>query len=189
MIAKLYQSNSEWGPGNSRYQLNRSRRNFLRRICCQSVNSEQPVGAGTGIDTLARAADRLVGEDDFERALKLYTQLVASEPEHLEALRGKSWCELKLDRFEAARMTLGELVQIDPGSYFPCLYRGLSYAREGNLELALQSWREYKNYQQILIAREINLVLLASDNKQPLLAREVAERVESAIERQDGKTP
>ena len=188
MIAKKHKANPERGSGEGR-QVNRARRNFLRRLCGQSVTSDQPGVAGTGIDALARAADRCVSEDDFERGLELYTQLVASEPEHLEALRGKSWCELKLDRFEAARITLDELAQIDPGSHFPCLYTGLSYAREGKLELALEAWREYKNYQQILIAREINLILLASDDQQPLLASEVAERVESAIERQARKTP
>ena len=187
MIPKPHKSNSERGPDKGRH-LNRSRRNFLRGFFGQNVSSDQPVAAGTGIDGLARAADRSVGEDDFERGLELFTQLVASEPEHLEALRGKSWCELRLGRFEEARMTLDELAQIDPGSHFPCLYRGLSHALEGNLELALDAWREYKNYQQILIAREINLVLLASDSEQLLEASEVAERVKNAIELQAQKT-
>ncbi len=160
-----------------------SRRNLLRRLGGQK--EDRPGASALGFDTLARQADRLVREQQYEQALLLYRRMIEREPSHREAWRYKGWCLLKLGRPVEAREALEKLLNSNPDDGHALLYTGISHALENNIEAALEVWRRYRDYSRVLIVREINLILFEADQEEPLEGEALARRIEDAIRRQE----
>ena len=160
-----------------------SRRNLLRRLGGQ--REDRPGAAAMGFDNLGREADRLIREQQYEQALAVYERMTERDPRHREAWRYKGWCLIKLDRPVEARDALQTLLKSHPDDGFALLYTGMTHAMEGDVELALDIWRQYRDYAKVLIMREINLMLYEADQDEPLEGKDLTRRIEDAIRRQE----
>ena len=159
-----------------------SRRNLLRRLGGQ--REDRPGAAAMGFDNLGREADRLIREQQYEQALAVYERMTERDPRHREAWRYKGWCLINLDRPAEARNALQILLKSHSDDGHALLYTGMTHAMEGDVELALDVWRQYRDYAKVLIMREINLMLDEADQDKPLEGTDLTRRIEDAIRRQ-----
>ena len=135
----------------------------------------------SGIDPLAVRADRLFKDRQYAQAEALYAELVEREPEHLEARHRRALCLMHCERYAKARAVWEQVLAAAPDDPTAVLYQGLSHAREGSVDLALAAWRRYKNYHQIELQREINLIVAMADDGRDLEPGDLVERVETAL--------
>ena len=159
-----------------------SRRSLLRRLGGQ--REDRPGAAAMGFDNLGREADRLIREQQYEQALAVYERMTEREPGHREAWRYKGWCLIKLDRPVEARDALQTLLKSHSDDGHALLYTGMTHAMEGNVEQALDVWRQYQDYAKVLIMREINVMLYEAEQDQPLDGKDLTRRIEDAIQQQ-----
>ncbi|MFN2329548.1 MAG: tetratricopeptide repeat protein [Chromatocurvus sp.] len=142
----------------------------------------QAAGNGmSGIDPLAVRADRLFRAARYAEAEPLYAELLEHEPEHLEVRHQLALCLMHTGRCPQARAAWDIVLAHQPDDPAALLYKGLSYAREGVIDLALETWRRYRNYRQVELQRELNLILALADEGRGLCAQEMVERVEAAL--------
>lgn len=135
----------------------------------------------SGLDPLSVRADRLFNECQYAQAASLYKELIAREPEHLEARHRHALCLMHSALHTEARASWGEILKRAPDDPMATLYQGLSHAREGSVELAVAIWRRYKNYRQIELQREINLIVALADDGRDLEPADLVERIETAL--------
>ncbi|MFN2287068.1 MAG: tetratricopeptide repeat protein [Chromatocurvus sp.] len=142
----------------------------------------QAAGTGlSGIDPLAVRADRLFRAARYPEAEALYAELLEHEPGHLEARHRLALCLMHAERYSQARAAWDIVLEYQPDDPAALLYQGLSHAHEDAVDLALETWRRYRNYRQVELQREINLILALADEGRRLCAGEMVERVEAAL--------
>ncbi len=164
---------------NSKYSRRDLFRGFLRNVRGQSMENEP-----SGLDPQVFRADRLLREEKYTEAAKLYASCLEKEPDHAEAWRKLGFCRLKLNQTSGARQAFEELNRIRPGDHFAALYTGLAYAMDSNLKKAMETWKTYFNLKQPLIQREINLTLALYERGDQMEASKVVKSVQKAIEAQ-----
>ncbi len=171
------------GPSPADTKRRLSRRDLLRRLVGET--GQRPGASVSGFDTLTRRADQLARDQQYDAASELYQRIIDREPIHPEAWRCKGWCLMRLGRHAEAREAWRTLLRSGPGDGHAVLYTGMSHALEGDIESALEVWRTYRDYNTVLIMREINLILHAASEGEPLEGESLACRIEDAIRRQE----
>lgn len=135
----------------------------------------------SGIDPLAVRADRLFKDRQYAQAEALYAELVEREPEHLEARHRRALCLMHCEHYAEARAVWSQVLEQVPDNPTALLYQGLSHAREGSVDQAVAAWRHYRNYRQIELQREINLIVALADDGRSLDPEDLVDRIETAL--------
>ncbi|MFP4168016.1 MAG: tetratricopeptide repeat protein [Desulfonatronovibrionaceae bacterium] len=161
-----------------------SRRDFFRGVAKKMGFREWSAGDMSGLHPKLREADDHLKNQDYARARESYDRFLEEEPAHIQALRMAGYCCLRLMRTEEARKYWDEAERLRPKDEFCVLYRGLSHAREGSLDQAVEAWKSYFNIHKPQIQREINVTLAWVENGEELNPQEVADSIEQAIARQ-----
>lgn len=144
-------------------------------------------GGVSGLDPLAARADRLFRQDEFTQAETLYAEMIEREPEHLEAYRRRGICLMRAENYAEAHECWESLLAIAPDDPGALLYQGLTHARQESVDSALALWQRYRNFQQVELQREINLILaLAEDGRLPETL-EIVARIEAALANSNSK--
>jgi Flp pilus assembly protein TadD len=163
-----------------------SRRDLLLGLFGKWRGKDIP-GGKTGFGPQEREIDALLQQGDYAQAASLLQELLQKVPGHVQARQKLGYCLLQNQEPEAAAQELRLALQERPGENFCLLYLGLAMAWQGDLEQALHYWEQYFNPEQPLIQREINLLLALKDTSGLDSAREIAQRVQQAISRQQSK--
>ena len=158
-----------------------SRRDFFRGMAKKVGFRDWSAGDMSGLHPKLRDADAFLKNAEYARARETYEQFLQEEPGHLQALRMAGYCCLRLLETEKAREYWEEVEKIRPRDEFCILYRGLSHARDGSLDLAVETWKAYFNIHKPRIQREINVTLALFENGEELDPGEVADNIEEAI--------
>jgi len=135
----------------------------------------------SGVDPLAVRADRLLKEQRYLDAEALYAELIEREPDHHEARHRRALCFLRTGRHGQARAAWDEVLERTPEDPTALLYQGLSHAQEGAADEAVAIWRRYKNYRQVELQREVNLIMALADEGRCPAPEEMVERIETAL--------
>jgi tetratricopeptide (TPR) repeat protein len=86
------------------------------------------------------AADRAFEDGDYDRALALYSDRVAVEPNSAFALRGIAQSLMQLGRSEEALGAFAAAISADPGFGGVYANRGILHDRMGNYEAAIADY-------------------------------------------------
>ncbi|MGY6554833.1 MAG: tetratricopeptide repeat protein [Wenzhouxiangella sp.] len=135
----------------------------------------------SGLDPLAVRADKLFKDQRYAEAEALYAKLIEREPEHQEAQHRRALSLLRAGRHMEARAVWDAVLNKAPEDPTALLYQGLSHAQDGSPELAVACWRRYKNYRQVELQREVNLIVALADEGRCPGPKEMVERIESAL--------
>ena len=136
----------------------------------------------SGLDPLAARADQLFKNGDFRQAAALYADMFEREPEQLEALRRQGLALMHAGIFEDALAVWERVLTMAPDDPAARLYQGLTHARAGSVDEAVAAWRCYRNYHQIELQRELNLIVALADDGRSPDAETLVERVETALQ-------
>mgnify|MGYP006424948059 FL=1 len=137
----------------------------------------------TGWDALAREADALLREGQYQQALAAYRNCLAQDPEHIEAQKKMVVCYCALQRYAQAHKVLTRLRQKQEDD-FVHLYAGIVAAFDGDLSTALEAWKQYANYDQPLVLRAINLQLALEESGEEVDPFQAGQAVVDALEEQ-----
>lgn len=135
----------------------------------------------SGVDRLAVRADRLFRQQRYLEAEALYAELIEREPDHREARHRRALCLLRTGHHGQARAVWDAMLERLPDDPTALLYQGLSHAQEGSADLAVASWRRYKNYRQVALQREVNLIVALADEGRCPESEDLVERIETAL--------
>ncbi|MFP4392668.1 MAG: tetratricopeptide repeat protein [Desulfohalobiaceae bacterium] len=166
-------------------------RSFSRRDLLLSLFGRWRVnnvpGGKTGFGAREREIDALLEQGDYAQAASMLQELLQSVPGHVQARQKLGYCLLQTQDPEAAAKELKSVLQEKPGDNFCLLYLGLALARQDDLQQALHYWEQYFDPEKTLIQREINLLLALKDTSGLDSAKEIAERLEQSISKQQRK--
>lgn len=157
-----------------------SRRGLFQRLVGQG-DSLDPVFASAGFDPQIRRADDSLKAGEYRSAIALYERAIQQEPAHLQAREKLGYCYLKIGHTARARDVWQALLELAPDNDFALLYSGLSEAMDGSVDRALEVWKGYRNYKQVHIQRELNVLRFLYERGEELSADEVVQRIEAAI--------
>lgn len=77
----------------------------------------------------------------YQSALEMFEAVLEINPKRLRAMAEIAFLNNMLGNHEKAQQINDELLQIDPDSELPYLYRGNYYRNQGNMELAVHFWQ------------------------------------------------
>ena len=161
-----------------------SRRDLFRGLFQKVQGGDSLEKKSSGVDPDMVYADRLLREGQYDKAAHLYSRMLKKEPRHLEAMRNMGYCHFMLGNYTGARQAWEKLLGFRPRDNFALLYTGLACARQGDAQGAMESWQLYYDIRKPLVQREINLILARQERGEELDAREMADSVQEALEKQ-----
>lgn len=118
---------------------------------------------------------------EYEQAAIELRQILNKHPDYLPGQKLFCLCLLKANHFLHAKQVLQEIKKKQGTESFCSLYLGLIAAKQGELQQAVQFWQNYKNLKQPIIQREINLQLALIEQEMTSDTRDIAQKVEQAI--------
>ena len=164
-----------------------SRRDIFKALT-GSLRQDATPAAPTGVDPLARAADRLIEQKEYAQALPKLRALLRKSPDHVQALRKLGYCLVRTGDTAAAEETFARILKQHPRDPFALLHQGLNLAYQNRLPEAIGLWRQYFNTDQPIIQRAVNLQIALYETGGPNDPLETAEQIQKAMyeqERQD----
>ncbi|WP_291318319.1 tetratricopeptide repeat protein [Desulfonatronospira sp.] len=163
-----------------------SRRDLFQGLF-QKVRGDSLEKKSSGVDPDMVYADRLLREGQYDKAAHLYSRRLKKEPRHLEAMPNLGYCHFMQGDYAGARQSWEKLLGFRPRDNFALLYTGLACARLGDDQGALENWKLYYDIRKPMVQREINLILARQERGDELNAREMADLVQEALEKQEKK--
>lgn len=94
-------------------------------------------------ESLLERAEAAYNSEDYQTALSLYSEMLASEPGDTQALIGRGGALLKLDRLDEAAATLAEVVKVSPREPSAHYLLGFALRRQGNDEAAADAYERF----------------------------------------------
>jgi tetratricopeptide (TPR) repeat protein len=168
-----------------------SRRDFLfsavRRVRQNmddvvSVAAQKPAKPVSGIGREIGEADRLFGEGELEQAREGYKGVLTREPRHVEARMQLMVCHYRLGDLNPAKVCAQQILQKNPENHTAKLFLGLTWARKGNLEKAIQAWEGYFDMNNRHVLREINVYRALFEEGEELDCEEVVREIEESAQ-------
>ncbi|EFI35116.1 Tetratricopeptide TPR_2 repeat protein [Desulfonatronospira thiodismutans ASO3-1] len=161
-----------------------SRRDLFKGVFNKVRGNKAPERESSGLDPDMAYADRLIRQGEYEKAAHLYSRRLKKEPRHLEAMRSMGYCHFMQGDYSRAREAWEKLLGFRPRDNFALLYTGLACARQGDVHEALENWKLYYDIRKPAVQRAINLFLARQERGEELDAREMADSVQEALEKQ-----
>ncbi|WP_456324950.1 tetratricopeptide repeat protein [Desulfonauticus submarinus] len=155
-----------------------SRRDFLTGFF-KKFRSEE--SGFTGLSPILVKADRSLEQGDYRTAIENYEIVLKDEGEDVDILKKCGYAYFRLHEFEQAREYFDKVMDIRPKEQFCLLYKGLSFAYEGNLKQAVEEWKSYFNIQKPIIQRTLNAIIALYEAGEEQDYQEVVQNVEDAI--------
>lgn len=122
----------------------------------------------------AKQADKLLKEEDFAGAKRLLEEVIAKRKDNLVARQKLAYCYYKLGEIDKAKEEFLKLKKMGVSSNFLCLYLGLCFAHEGDLQRAISQLKGFFDITKPIIQRAINLQIALFDsnmaNKEDLIS-------------------
>ena len=89
-----------------------------------------------------KRAEQLFSDDEYERALSLYEEALAANPNHVHAMRGKARALLQLKRYGEALAQYGRVIAAQPELGANYANRGILFDRMGRYEQAIADYEK-----------------------------------------------
>ncbi len=169
-------------PKQNPYQKKYSRRELFQSLVGRG--RRDAVGPAPGVDGSVSKGDSHLARGEFAEAVRCYRAYLERFPDHLPTRRRLVLSLYKAKRLPEARAELEAMLGEGAGESFARLYLGLVLARSGSREEALAAWKRYRNIDQPLILRAVNLLLGREEIGEGDAAEEMVAEVEAAIEAQ-----
>ncbi|MBT8420271.1 MAG: tetratricopeptide repeat protein [Gammaproteobacteria bacterium] len=99
-------------------------------------------GSDDPMDGTLQAAERYFEDQEYEKALAHYDQIIAQLPMHLFALRGRARTLLMLNRYQKALRSFDEAITFEPEFANTWANRGILHDRMGRHEKALSDYEQ-----------------------------------------------
>jgi tetratricopeptide (TPR) repeat protein len=112
----------------------------------------------------AKEADKLLKEGNFERAEKVFKELLKDRSDNLVARQKLAYCLYKTGKIVEAKKEFLTLKKMGIKSNFMCLYLGLCFAHEGKLKEAIETFKEFFDVTKPVLQRAINLQIALFDS-------------------------
>lgn len=164
------------------YQKKYSRRELFQSLVGRG--RRDAVGPNPGLDGSVSKGDSHLARGELAEAVQCYRAYLEKFPDHLPTRRRLVLSLYKAERLQEARAELEAMLQEGAGESFARLYLGLVLARSGSRDEALAAWKRYRNIDQPLILRAVNLLLGREEIGEGSAPEEMVAEVEEAIEAQ-----
>ncbi len=110
---------------------------LLLAMGASTLSSPLRQGLAMGIGALSNRGHYFYLQEDFDRAIEVYSQLLESDPNDVNALMWRSLAYRRIDEIELATVDVERMLRIQPENVIAIALRGELYHIAGNAEQAL----------------------------------------------------